>query len=247
MVIKKINKHILKYTPKKIKVFFGAEAVKVFKREQKFLSLSYSQEGEDLILQRIFGDKKIGFYVDVGAHHPKRFSNTYLFYKKGWQGINIDAMPGSMKLFEIERPRDVNLELGVSKEEGELLYHIFNETALNTFSQIEANKKDGLRNYKIIEEKKIKTYPLKNILSKNIKANQSIDFMTIDVEGLDLEVIQSNDWNKFRPVIVLIEDLKKNNLQELPIKSELYKFLIANQYELFAKTFNTLFFKDSKT
>ena len=61
---------------------------------------SWSQEGEDRILYRIFEQQPVGFYVDVGAHHPKRFSNTYFFYRRGWRGINIDAMPGSMKNFE---------------------------------------------------------------------------------------------------------------------------------------------------
>jgi hypothetical protein len=65
---------------------------------------SYSQEGEDMILQRIFENQPCGFYVDVGAHHPKRFSNTYFFYKKGWRGINIEAMVGSRQLFNKMRP-----------------------------------------------------------------------------------------------------------------------------------------------
>ena len=57
---------------------------------------SYAQEGEDLILYRmIYGKIDKGFYVDVGAHHPKRFSNTYFFYRKGWRGINVEPMPGS--------------------------------------------------------------------------------------------------------------------------------------------------------
>ena len=68
---------------------------------------SYSQEGEDMILRRLFEKQKTGFYVDVGAHHPKRFSNTFFFYKKGWSGINIDAMPNSMRLFDKIRPRDI--------------------------------------------------------------------------------------------------------------------------------------------
>ena len=79
----------------------------------RFATKSYSQEGEDLLLRRIFEHQKIGFYVDVGAHHPFRFSNTYLLYKRGWRGINIDAMPGSMRLFRKFRPRDTNIECGV--------------------------------------------------------------------------------------------------------------------------------------
>ena len=100
----------------------------------RFATKSYSQEGEDLLLRRIFEHQKIGFYVDVGAHHPFRFSNTYLLYKRGWRGINIDAMPGSMRLFRKFRPRDTNIECGVGLGGGHLMYHMFNEPALNGFS-----------------------------------------------------------------------------------------------------------------
>src|SRR5581483_8094739 len=78
--------------------------------------LVYSQEGEDLLLARLFDGQKKGFYVDVGAHHPFRFSNTYLLYLNGWRGINIDAMPGSMAAFRKLRPRDINIECMVSQD-----------------------------------------------------------------------------------------------------------------------------------
>src|SRR5690606_2132198 len=133
-----------------------------------FAKLSYAQEGEDLILERFFGNKKNGFYVDVGAHHPQRFSNTYNFYKKGWRGINIDAMPNSMLAFKKERPEDINLELGVSIEQKELVYHMFNQPAINTFSIDEANKKEALDRYKIIAKIHIRTLPLKEILNEHL-------------------------------------------------------------------------------
>ena len=82
--------------------------------------LSYSQEGEDLVLHRLFEGQATGIYVDVGAHHPFRFSNTCLLHTRGWRGINIDATPGSMAQFQRFRPRDVNLELGVAAEPAEL-------------------------------------------------------------------------------------------------------------------------------
>ncbi|HWR59941.1 MAG TPA: FkbM family methyltransferase, partial [Thermodesulfovibrionales bacterium] len=100
-----------------------------------FRTWSYSQEGEDLILRRIFSNITNGFYVDIGAHHPKRFSNTYLFYRQGWCGINIDAMPGSMKLFNKFRPRDINLEFAVANGNNKMTYYEFNLPALNSFSK----------------------------------------------------------------------------------------------------------------
>ena len=102
----------------------------------------YGQDGEDLILNRLLDGQMQGFYVDVGAHHPIRFSNTYLFYERGWTGINIDAMPGSMKKFRKLRPRDINVECGVASSSGKLTFHRFNEPALNTFDDVEAANKN---------------------------------------------------------------------------------------------------------
>lgn len=90
------------------------------------MNRSWSQESKDLILQRIFENKPNGFYIDLGAHHPRRFSNTYLFYSQGWRGVNIDAMPGSMIEFNKERSGDLNLEVGIELKESFLGYHVFN-------------------------------------------------------------------------------------------------------------------------
>jgi len=101
--------------------------------------LSYAQEGEDLVLARILGELGIttGFFVDIGAHHPARFSNTYYFYRRGWRGINVDALPGTKRLFQRMRSRDITIECGVGSQEGVLKYFAFNEPALNTFSEQE--------------------------------------------------------------------------------------------------------------
>ena len=101
---------LLKTSIKKILPNFIIEHLKYF---TIYKNDSYSQEGEDLIINRLIDSKKNGFYIDIGAHHPFRFSNTYKFYKMGWNGINIDAMPGSMKLFREKRPRDINIECGI--------------------------------------------------------------------------------------------------------------------------------------
>ena len=101
---------------------------------------SYSQEGEDMILRRVFENQKTGFYVDVGAHHPFRFSNTYYFYKQGWQGINIDAMPESMDVFRRFRKRDINIESGVALNDAKIPYFVFKEKALNTFDDVLAQQ-----------------------------------------------------------------------------------------------------------
>ncbi|MGP1383595.1 MAG: FkbM family methyltransferase [Thainema sp.] len=204
---------------------------------------SYSQEGEDMILRRIFEHQKLGFYVDVGAHHPKRFSNTYFFYKRGWKGINIDAMPGSMRLFRVYRPRDINIEAAISNKSEDLTYFVFNETALNTFDS-ELAQTRNLELYKLINKQAVKTQTLANVLKKYLPENQKIDIISIDVEGLDLNVLESNEWELFRPKCVLIEQAKfsLDHAQE----SQTYQFLSSRGYILFAKTLNTLIFLDKQ-
>jgi FkbM family methyltransferase len=203
---------------------------------------SYSQEGEDMILRRMFNDKKDGFFIDIGAHHPKRFSNTYLFYKQGWNGINIDAMPGSMKAFNKIRPKDINIECPISDTREELTYYSFNEPAINTFSKLEAEKKDGLNNYKIIEKKKLTTSTLSDILDKNLKVGQQIDFLTIDVEGLDFKVLKSANLTKYKPKVILIETLE-SSLNSI-VNNEISTYLASFGYSIYAKSVNTVFYVD---
>lgn len=201
---------------------------------------SYSQEGEDIILRRLFINQTKGFYIDVGAHHPVRFSNTYVFYKQGWRGINIDAMPGSMKPFKKLRPRDINIEQAISDRKEFLTYYIFNEPALNGFSKELSNRRNGLNNFHIVSEQKLETVPLRKILDSYLPTGQSIDFLSIDVEGLDLEVLRSNDWQKYKPNVLIVEAIG-TKLDEV-LQSELYDFLSFKDYQLFAKLINTLIF-----
>jgi len=202
--------------------------------------LSYSQEGEDLLLNRFFDDKRDGYFVDVGAHHPTRFSNTYFFYLKGWRGINIDAMPGSMSPFQISRPLDTNLEMGVGLQSQMLIYHMFNEPALNTFSVEEAQKKAAIPNYNIIGKKEIRVEPLSAILNEHLPAGQAIDFLSIDVEGLDYDVLASNDWDKYRPKLILVECLGLS--LENSTDNKTVQFLKGIGYTMVAKSYNTVFF-----
>ena len=202
---------------------------------------SYSHEGEDVILRRLFDKQQTGFYVDVGAHHPKRFSNTQFFYKKGWKGINIDAMPSSMSLFNRLRPRDINLEIPISDKKQKLKYYMFNEPALNGFSKELAEKRDGKDNYKIVSEQVMETSTLEEILEKYLPYGKGIDFITIDVEGLDLQVLKSNNWERFRPKFVLVEILG-SSINDIANSKEC-NYLAGFEYEVFAKTVNTVIFR----
>ena len=212
----------------------------LFKKEyiDGFTTKIYSQEGEDIILSEFFPNKTDGFYVDVGAHHPMRFSNTHMFYKKGWRGINIDAMPGSMKAFERKRPRDINLEIGVSGKEGEMTFYMFDDPALNGFSMEISKDRDKNSNFEIIEERKIKTYPLSKILNKYLPKDQKIDFMSIDVEGLDMIVLESNDWKRYSPRYLLVECI--GDTVEDIMQDKIYRFLSEKGYKIVGKTYRTL-------
>jgi len=199
----------------------------------------YSQEGEELILRKLFNQNERGFYIDIGAHHPKRFSNTYYFYKNGWCGINIEARPESKKLFDRVRPFDINLEQAIASEEKELIYYMFNEPALNGFSLPNVLRLKDHATYKVINEIKLHTQRLDKLLEIHLKPDQIINFMSIDVEGLDYDVIISNDWERFKPLIVLVEDSKF----DFKSGSIISDFLESYNYRIFARTFNTSFFK----
>ncbi len=212
-------------------------------KNYSFHNLSYSQEGEDMILSRFFAGKSQGFYIDVGAHHPQRFSNTYYFYLQGWRGINLDAMPGSMATFNKIRPRDINLEIAISDTQQKLTYYAFNEPALNGFCKNLANEYENLEQYKIVSQHEIKTHTLNEILDEYLPQDQAIDFLSVDVEGLDYQVLKSNNWKKYRPRIVLAEALRTNSIAEAS-QSNVSLLMNEQNYQLCFKTFNTLIFKE---
>lgn len=168
----------------------------------------FSQGGEDAILQNIFrkqlDSKTKGFFVDIGAFHPYKDSNTYLFYRNGWNGINIDATPGSMAAFRKVRPRDINIECGVGEIEQVMNYYVIAyDSTMNSFS-----KENLVANGMFSEVTKtipVKVLPLKKILQQHEKLFSEIDLLTIDVEGFDFEVLSSNDWIKYKPKVIAIE------------------------------------------
>jgi FkbM family methyltransferase len=206
-----------------------------------YASSSYSQEGEDLVLRRIFEAKLTGTYVDVGAHHPFRFSNTCLLHQKGWRGINVDAMPGAMDAFRRFRPTDVNLELGVSLEPAQLEFFVFEEPALNTFDP-ELAKQRQSQGWAILHTKIIDCLPLSTILDRELPTLgvDTPDMISIDVEGFDLQVLQSNDWTRYRPLAIVIEVLGQD-LNGLG-KSDTAGFLSTVGYQPFAKLFHSAVF-----
>ncbi|RIW12283.1 FkbM family methyltransferase [Algoriphagus lacus] len=204
---------------------------------------SYSGEGEDMILRKIFTNKEKGFYVDVGAYHPKKLSNTYYFYKKGWNGINIDAMPGSMKLFDQLRKRDINLEIPIGKDGEDVYYYEFKDKALNGFeSDHLKNKNQTKPQNQLLEVHKMKCNSLDTILRSYLPNGQEIDFLSIDVEGQEMKILQFLDFSTYKPTWLLVEiwdyDCHDNR------RNEIVNFLYEKGYTVKAKTLNTVFFKN---
>jgi FkbM family methyltransferase len=204
--------------------------------------MSYAQEGEDMLLRLLLDGQAEGFYVDIGAHHPRRFSNTCYFYAQGWRGLNVDADPDAIAAFERERPDDVNVLVGVGAEAGEFEFTQYFESALNTFDaeQVAYLAREA-PHYEVSQVTHARVERLDTILDAHLEPRQQIDFMSVDVEGRDLEVLQSNDWRRFRPRYVLAEIPVPPALIE---RHRTYAFMVAQGYECVAKTPRTGAFKE---
>ena len=219
----------------------------IFKLKERFFwsifpfgNLYFSQNGEDIVLSKIFDSELFreeryqGFYIDVGAYHPFRYSNTFYFYRKGWSGINIDADNRFFKLFSFFRRKDKNLNLAVGLNKGKRFFYIFEDAAFNTFDEKLAKNLIKSRRSKLLDKRKLAILSLEEILDKNLNFQQKIDFMNIDVEGLDLEVLKSNNWDKYVPKVILVE-----NLQDQKRIKEIENFLKKKGYFLSSQVFNT--------
>lgn len=205
----------------------------------------YSQDGEDAILYSFYENRPdyIGFYVDIGAYHPYKFSNTQLFHEKDWRGINIDATPKSMKLFNKFRPNDINLECAVSNKKEELTYFSFEEGALNSFD--EKLSTEYVKSGNELKEKiPIQTCLINDILNKFLPYNQKIDFINIDIEGLELRILKSFDFDKYSPNYFLIEELDYIDSDFMNYtESDIYKLLKSEGYNVVAKTRRTVIYQ----
>lgn len=204
---------------KKTLPFLGGAAIK-----------SYSGNGEDIILmQHLFKSKRSGFYVDVGSFHPKIISNTYQLHEKmGWRGINIDPNPQTHKLFKKYRPKDVNLRVGIADKEEEKTYYNFSYSGANTFDETLGELKTNKSWNTLLSKEKLPCVPLSSILDRHLPAKTTIDLLDVDVEGLDLQVLKSNDWSKYRPSVILVED--RDFRKDLG-NSSVYNFLTKQGYK----------------
>jgi FkbM family methyltransferase len=169
-------------------------------------SVSFSQFGEDQLLSVSLFPKARGRYIDVGAYHPWRNSNTYKLYLRGWSGVTVEPNPATQPLFQRFRPRDTHLVEGVAEREEALTYYEFAEAKLNTFSAEQAHAA-GLAGSPVQRERSIRCRPLQAMLDEHA-SGQAFDLLSVDCEGYDLVVLKTIDFARCRPTAILIEDFE---------------------------------------
>lgn len=196
---------------------------------------SYSQDGDDLVISRLLKRKNSEFfYIDVGAHHPTNLSNTKYFYERGSRGINIEANPELIEEFYNQRPEDTNLNVGIAPSEGEMPFYIFERSYLSTFNKAAADEACKEYGIEVKSTINVKTLPLISIIEKYAK-DKTIDFLSVDAEGFDLAVLKSNDWQKYRPRLVIVET--EHDKSVIP-------FMLENNYKIVYKNYYNHIFMD---
>ena len=197
----------------------------------------YSFSGVDIVLKKIFYQQEKGFYIDVGCQNPIKNNNTYLLYKKGWEGINIDLDKDNIDLFNSARPKDSNFNKAISSEIKNVeLYFYHKKSPINTIDK----KTSDFQKAKVTSIKKINTDTLDNIILNSKYKNHTFDLLSIDVEGHELDVLKGFDLYKYSPKVIVVEylDLNVSKLEiknlsiENVLNSEIYKYLISKNYIL---------------
>lgn len=204
--------------------------------------ISYSQSGEDIIIEYLFRLRKIDkpAYLDIGAYHPVAANNTYKFFLKGSKGVNIDANPAAIENFTLTRPTDINLNIGIGKSEGEFDFYIMEDAALNTFSLEEKTSLEKMGN-RLKEVKKIKMLPVNKVLREYFD-NISPDLISIDAEGVDFDIVKSLDFNKYDPKVICIESINYTPDGTGTKRLDLCKFIEQVGYFEYANTnINSIF------
>lgn len=201
------------------------------------LGVYLSQFGEDVALWHLLRERQNGFYVDVGCYHPERASNTAIFQIfLGWRGINIDPDERVIEQFLKSRGGDVNLCCAVGREADSAEMRFFEDSSVNTFSD-ELAAGHIQQNRKMIGKRQVQIRTLSEILSKHLPPGQKIDLLDIDAEGHDLAVLEGNDWTRFRPEVVTVEDFELR-LSDVH-SSGMYQLLSGQGYRLFSHIFST--------
>ena len=218
----------------------------IYIRNFKFLK-NGTQFGEDKYIIELFDKNFVGKFLDVGCYHPTRHNNTYIMYKSGWSGMNIDLNPLTIELFDFMRPRDININSGVSDTEEEKKLYFIDE--LNTQNTLDMNQLNFLKNHHNIKEseileKKIRTRNLNNILDDHKFYN--IDFMNLDIEGHELRVLETLDFNKINIQYLCIEMIEHNEVS-VSNNEKIKDLLSRNNFKLIKNfDFNYIYMKENQ-
>jgi len=208
--------------------------------------LSFSQCGEDLIcwfLLDLLAIRKPA-YVDVGAHDPVRLSNTALFHLLGSRGINIEPDPRLFASFPRARPGDINLNIGIARAAGTLTFFRMSDPALSTFSESEARRMEAEEGIAITERIQVPVRPLGEVLVEN---RWQPDFMSVDAEGTDIEVLESFDLARLRPAVVCVETISFSLSMAGKKNAALQKLMAGAGYLAYADTYiNTIYVDESR-
>jgi FkbM family methyltransferase len=198
---------------------------------------SYSQCGEDLIVDYLFQLRGITnpTYLDIGANDPFFISNTAFFNNNGSRGINIEANPALIENFKKSRPDDINLNIGIGSQESLLDFYVINDPTLSSFSKEECMKFIATGRYHITNTLKIKITTIQKILDE---FNKGIfpDFLTIDAEGMDFEILKTIDYSSNAPKVICVEAAEYSPIGAGERRTELIDFLVLNGYYEYANT-----------
>jgi FkbM family methyltransferase len=203
---------------------------------------SYAQQGEDLVMAQILlthGVKK-PTYLDIGAHDPVSGNNTFWFYRRGGHGVLVEPNPMYVAKLKQVRPRDVVLEVGVGvTDQAEADYYVIEgDGQLNTFSKKQVESLEKTHHLKVVTTLKRRLVKIDEILDQNFK-DGAPDILSIDVEGLDYDILKTVDFGKWRPHVVCVET---SEVETGKVEKEILELLEKNGYAVRGGSFvNTVF------
>ncbi|CAB3806485.1 hypothetical protein LMG27177_06088 [Paraburkholderia fynbosensis] len=201
--------------------------------------LYYSQFGEDAVLREIISPTCAkGVYVDVGAYHPIKFSNTYALYKRGWRGINIDMDPVKIEAFKLARASDINVCAAISNEKAVKQIYNFSTYGLTSTLDPDVAAAGAMAPTSI---RSVETTTLDDVLGRSRYSDHEIDLLSIDAEGHDYHVLKSLDLFKYKPKIIVIESSSRS-IRDV-IESATYNYLEQQGYRLVSWTHLSLIFR----
>jgi len=229
----------------KLSKLFSKILFKLRFKKVKYYQKSYSQTGEDLIINFIFSVRGLinPSYLDIGAFHPEKLSNTMFFYKNGSRGINIEPNPSNFHDFLKIKPLDLNLNIGIGVEDNYLDYYNLSDSTLNSFDYTSIEKLVSTYGIKIISKLQIPVLTIGSVFNKN-QIDKFPDILSLDVEGYDLDILKSIDYKNNFPKVICVETIEYTQDGTGQKNYQIIDFLTSNGYLVFADTFiNTIFVK----